>query len=121
MLSPVPDSDRARLATGPFGPQPEHPDQALGREEAPARARDLPAPPDLVNLRNDNNTSKSQSRAHWLPLLDLDRNSLGFVDKALIAHKPLHWTPKPRYVTFVVVRNFALVGRELLNMLIMLI
>ena len=67
MLSPHPDSDRARLATGPFGPQPEHPDQALGREEAPARARDLPAPPDLVNLRNDNNTSKSQSRAHCSP------------------------------------------------------
>ena len=67
MLFPVPDSDRARLATGPFGPQPEHPDCALGREEAPARARDLPAPPDLVNLRNDNNTSKSQSRAHCSP------------------------------------------------------
>ena len=29
-------------------------------EEAPTRARDLPASPNLVNLRNDINTSKSQ-------------------------------------------------------------
>ena len=60
MLSPLPDRDRARLATCPFGPRPEHPDRALGREEAPARARGLPASPNLINLRNDNNTSKSQ-------------------------------------------------------------
>ena len=59
MLSPLPDSDRARLATCPFGPRPEHPDCALGLEEAPARARGLPASPNLINLRNDNNTSKS--------------------------------------------------------------
>ena len=57
MLSPLPDSDRARLATCPFGPRPEHPDCALGLEEAPARARGLPASPNLINLRNDNNTS----------------------------------------------------------------
>ena len=43
MLSPLLDSDRARLATDPFGPRPKHPDCALEREEAPARARDLPA------------------------------------------------------------------------------
>jgi len=54
MPSPRPEGDRARLATDPFGPRPEHPDRVLGREEAPARARDLPAAPDLVNLRNDN-------------------------------------------------------------------
>eukprot|EP01048_Picozoa_sp_COSAG05_P003980 COSAG05_NODE_197_length_14521_cov_113.902995_5_plen_120_part_00 len=54
MLTPLPDSYRARLATVPFGPQPEHPDRALRREEAPARARDLPASPNLANLRNDN-------------------------------------------------------------------
>ena len=47
MLSPLLDSDRARLATDPFGPRPEHPDHALKREEAPARARDLPASPNL--------------------------------------------------------------------------
>ena len=54
MLTPLPDSYRARLATCPFGPRSEHPERALGRGEAPARARDLPAAPDLVNLRNDN-------------------------------------------------------------------
>ena len=34
MLSPLLDSDRARLATDPFGPRPEHPDRALGRRSA---------------------------------------------------------------------------------------
>ena len=34
MLPPHPDSDRARLATGPFGPRPEHPDRALVRRSA---------------------------------------------------------------------------------------
>ena len=70
MLSPHPDGDRARLATDPFGPRPEHPDRALGREEAPARARDLPASPNLVNLRNDNNTSKSQIARTMLATVD---------------------------------------------------
>ena len=70
MLSPLLDSYRARLATGPFGPQPEHPDRALRREEAPAKARDLPASPNLVNLRNDNNTSKSQIARTMLATVD---------------------------------------------------
>ena len=43
MLSPLVESNRARLATDPFGPRPKNPDRALKREEAPARARDLPA------------------------------------------------------------------------------
>ena len=50
MLSPRPEGDRARLATDPFGPRPKHPDCALEREEAPARARDLPADIDRVEM-----------------------------------------------------------------------
>ena len=47
-------------------------------EEAPTRARDLPASPNLVNLRNDNNTSKSQ----------IARTMLATVDSA--AHRTRH-------------------------------
>ena len=95
MLSPLLDSYRARLATGPFEPQPEHPDRALRCEEAPARARDLPASPNLVNLRNDNNTSKSQrhgkpSRAegHYFGPPRIHR--VGYIKTGLVARLRRH-------------------------------
>ena len=67
MLSPLLDSDRARLVTDPFGPRPEHPDHALKREEAPARARDLPASPNMSTCATTTTRARVKSRAQSSP------------------------------------------------------
>ena len=65
MLSPLLDSDRARLATDPFVPRPKHPVCALKREEAPARARDLPAVIDGVRWGGAGGAARQDSVGSW--------------------------------------------------------
>ena len=65
MLSPLLDSDRARLATDPFGPRPKHPDCALEREEAPARARDLPVTSPGVRWGGAGGAARQDSAGSW--------------------------------------------------------
>ena len=98
VMLPLPlDSDRARLATDPFGPRPEHPDRALKREEAPATARDLPTSPNLSTCAIVNYGDRDLALAHLRayrpvrPPENIGQKVLGMHGEALMGTGARFW------------------------------